>query len=149
MGWFNSYSAEYQELLDVLVNDWHMKEHFARAFLDAYRRKIGKMVASARKKAAQVRAANLSLGGTMLALDMEDPNLVIASQAYHAYMTDLRRGRFVGTDVEKAIWAILAHDCSGAMLEHVDAFFAEYIDDEHEKLFPNLFQEVFSELPSP
>lgn len=146
MAWFRTYDAEYQELLDVLVNGWHMKESFARSFLNAYRRKIGKMVASGRKKAAEVRTANLGLEGTMLALDLEDSNLVITTQSYFAYMTDLRKGRFVGSDVEKAIWAILAHP-DNALVEKLDAFFAEYIDDEHEKQFPNLFRDVFSTPP--
>ena len=143
MAWFKSYDSEYQQLLHVLVDDWHMKEDFARSFLDAYRRKIGRMVASGRKRATEVRAAHSGLEGTMLALDFEDPNLVITTQAYFAYMNDLRRGRFVGSTVEKTVWAILAHP-GNSLVEILDALFAEHIDDEHEKRFPGLFREVFS-----
>ena len=148
MMWLKSYDSEYRQLLEVLISEWHMKDHFARAFLDAYRRKIGKMVASGRKKAARVRTANPGLEGTMLALDFDDPNLVITMQAYSAYRTDLRRGRFVGTDIEKTVWAIVAHP-GNSLVERIDALFAEYIDDEHEKRFPGLFSEVFSVDPSP
>ena len=55
-------------------------------------------------------------------------------------MTDLRRGKHVGTTVEKAIWAILARS---DLVEDLDRLFSEYIDDTHEEKFPGLFDEVF------
>ena len=79
----------------------------------------------------------------MLALDFEDPNLVVVGQAYFAYMNDLRGGKFVGSIVEKAIWAILANRSD--LLANLDKFFAEFISEEHEKKFPRLFEEVFAD----
>ena len=100
------------------------------------------MVASGRKQAKRLRAEKSGLEGTMLALDFMDPSLVLTTQAYLAYMSDLRRGRYVGTDVEKVIWAILARP-ENRHVERIDASFAEYLNDEHERKFPGLFSEVF------
>ena len=141
MIWFKSYDAEYRELLSFLVDNWEMKKPYAQAFLDTYKRKIGRMVVAGRKKAEQLQSTDSGLEGIMIALDLEDPNTVLVCQTYLAYMKDLRRGKFVGSIIEKAIWAILANRSD--LLENLDAFFAEYISDEHEKKFPRLFEEVF------
>ena len=143
MSWFKSYDDEYRELLSLLVDNWEMKEHYAQAFMDTYKRNIGRMVASGEEMAKQLRSQDSGLQQTILALDFEDPNLVVVCQAYLAYMNDLRKGKFVGSMVEKAIWAILANRSD--LLGHLDAYFAEYIFDEHEKKFPELLEEVFAD----
>ena len=39
----------------------------------------------------------------------DDPRaMAVVAQAYKAYLTDLRSGRHVGTEVEPAMWGILA-----------------------------------------
>lgn len=72
---------------------------------------------------------------------MDDLNFALVGQAYTAYMRDLRRGKHVGTAVEKTIWAILAN--RGDLVADLDRLFSEYIDDTQEELFPELFDEVF------
>ena len=56
-------------------------------------------------------------------------------------MADLRRGNHVGTDVEKVIWAILANKSD--FLEAFDRPLSVYINENYEKMFPDLFDEVF------
>ena len=141
MFWKKKHPDEYRELMSHLIDGWEMKHRYASAFLDQYRANIGKMMDSGRRKAKQVRATNAGLEGTMLALDFEDPDLVLVCQAYFAYMNDLRRGRFVGTDTEKAIWAILANRSD--LLENVDKSFAEYVRTTHETQFSDLFDDVY------
>ena len=129
--------------MSVLVDDWGMRYKYASAFLNNYKKSITKMVASGRKKSLDLRAANLGLEGTILALDFEDPNLVLVSQAYLAYMIDLRKGKLISTPTEKAIWAILVNRSD--LLGEIDRPLAKYIDDQHGKQFPSLFDEVFCE----
>ena len=145
MSWFRSYDAEYRELLSLLVDNWEMKKPYAQAFLDTYKKNIGRMFASGKKKAEQLRVKDSGLEGTVLALDFEDPNIIVVCQAYLAYMNDLRRGKFVGSIVEKAIWAILANRSD--LLENIDKLFSEYIFEEHGEKFPRLFEEVFVDDP--
>jgi len=54
----------------------------------------------------------------------------------------LRRGKHVNTDVELAIWGILANRSN--LLESIDRPLAAYIESEQQKLFPDLFDQVFS-----
>ena len=137
MSWFDSYEDEYQELLDYLINDyrWMMKRRYAVAFLNAYRRKIGK-----RLRRGRIQASNIE--SPLLALELEDLKYPVVTTAYEAYMIHLRRGKHVGTDVEKVIWAIL-DNCSG-VLEEVDKGFHDYIVENAEKKFPDLYGEVLS-----
>ena len=72
---------------------------------------------------------------------MDCHDLALVGQAYSAYMADLRRGKHIGTDIEKAIWAILANRSD--LVADGDRLFSEYIDDAHEERFPGLFDEVF------
>ena len=77
---------------------------------------------------------------TILALDLADLNLAFVAAAYRGYMADLRRGKHVGTDVEKPIWAIL--DNPSDLLRDLDDGLAEYIGDHAEEKFPTLYGEV-------
>ena len=71
----------------------------------------------------------------------DENNYALVAQAYLAYMTDLRRGRHVGDDLELAIWAILYYRSD--LFETYDPGFAKYITEETEKKFPELFATVF------
>ena len=154
MGILNSYQDEYEEFYDRLVDDWEMKPRYAMAFLTAYKRKLGKKLNRGRRKASQLlKNPNPEidktlgpLGSTIAALNLEDPDLLLVSQAYEGYMTDLRRRKFVGTDVEKAIWAILSNRSD--LFEDHDPQFASYVASNQERVFPNLYKEVFADTES-
>ena len=57
-------------------------------------------------------------------------------------MADLRRGKHVGTDVEKAIWAILSN--SSELLESIDSGLDQYIQEVEAEKFPDLYEDVLS-----
>ena len=144
MGWFNSYDEEYRELFSHLTEEWDMKPEYVRSFLNTYKKSIGKILSKSKKRSSILRESSnpeLSLFAIAYVDDLEEYNYTIVVQAYSAYMNDLRRGRHVGTFVEKVIWAILADNLE--LVESVDRFFAEYIEEEYEKKFPRLFEEVF------
>lgn len=147
-GFFGSKEDEqraYDDLLDFLSEDWNMKEQYARAFLDAYRRSLAKIHKNITKKYeelrsrgnAEMRLALHAMGGKRDAL----AHMLIA-QAYNGYKNDLRSRKHVGTDVELAIWGILANRSD--LLNDFDESFAMYIRDNYEKKFPHLFDELFS-----
>ena len=140
MSWFKSYDEEYAELLSHLTKNWEMKPLYARAFLGAYKKSIGKMFSKSKTRSSQLRE-NPDPALSLFAMAyIDDYDFALVGQAYRAYMTDLRRGKHVGTTVEKAIWAILARS---DLVEDLDRLFSEYIDDTHEEKFPGLFDEVF------
>jgi len=136
--------AAYDELLNFMTDHWHMKERYVRAFLDEYRNSAGKLhkqvierfnVAQASDD-AMLRLGTVAMGGRDYVL-----SLILITQAYRGYMDDLRRGKHVGTNIELAIWAILANRSD--LVGDFDKAFAKYIDEKHEALFPNLFDDVF------
>ena len=95
----------YNELYDHLINKWGMKSGFAAAFLNEYRNALATQY---EKGLTFHRQAIMSQPDEVLEsifLSLRDTTLV--SQAYLAYMNDLRSGKYVGTNIEKAIWAIL------------------------------------------
>ena len=51
MSWFKSYDEEYKELFSHLTGRWEMKPHYARVFLDAYKKSIGKILSNGKKRA--------------------------------------------------------------------------------------------------
>ena len=138
VSWFNSYDEEYSELFSHLTEKWQMKPHYATAFLDTYKKDIGKMFSKGQKRMSQLRDSSPL---SFFALGLDSPDLVLVGQAYQAYMVDLRQGRHIGTSVEKAIWAILANRSD--LVEGLDRGFSNYIDENYEEMFPELFEEVF------
>ena len=58
-------------------------------------------------------------------------------------MNDLRRGKHVGTDVEKAIWAIL-YECRDDELSELDVGLAKFIGEHVEEKFPTLYGDVLA-----
>lgn len=142
MSWFKSYDEEYAKLFSHLTENWEMKPLYAKAFLGTYKRSIGKMLSKGKIRSSQLRESpdpELRLSATAY---IDDYEFALVGQAHRAYMNDLRRGKHVGTTVEKAIWAILA---ASDLIEYVDPLFSEYIDDTHEEHFPGLLDEVFPE----
>lgn len=143
MRWFKSYDEEHAELFSHLTENWEMKPLYARAFLNAYKKSIGKMFSEGKIRSSRLRQ-NPDPALSLFAMAyIDDRDFALVGQAHRAYMTDLRRGKHVGTTVEKAIWAILANRSD--LVEDLDRLFSEYIDDTHEKKFPGLFDEVFQE----
>lgn len=116
-----------------------MKPHYATAFLDTYKKDIGKMFSKGQKRMSQLRDSSPL---SFFALGLDSPDLVLVGQAYQAYMIDLRHGRHIGSSVEKAIWAILANRSD--LVEGLDRGFSNYIDETYEEMFPELFEEVFN-----
>ena len=139
MSWFNSYDKEFSELFSHLSEEWQMKPYYcAKAFLDTYKKDIGKMFSKGQKRMSQLRDSSPL---SFFALGLEAPDLALVGQAYKAFMVDLRRGRHIGTSVEKAIWAILANRSD--LVDGLDRGFSSYIDETYEEMFPELFEEVF------
>ena len=142
MGLFSSYDSEYQELYEHLVEEWDMKPAYAKPFLDAYKKSVGKKLANGRKQMEKHMGGNdptLSLAAYANLGQELDFSLV--AQAYEAYMTDLRRGRHVGTVVEKTIWAILFNRSD--LIETIDRPFQKFIDEKCQQKFPGLLDEAF------
>ena len=139
---FGKKPDHFTSLLEYLVDDWQMKTRYASAFLSAYRSDISALHDSGLKRLE----ASFDLSkpeNRLLAYQMPDPRaFAIVGQAYKAYLNDLRRGKYVGTEVEISIWAILSNRSD--LVADVDKAFAKYIEDNYEKKFPGLFEEVFS-----
>ena len=139
-----STQAVYDELLNFMTDDWHMKERYTRAFLDEYRSSIAKLhkqfierfEIAQRSDNAVLRLGTIAAGGRDYVL-----SLMLVTQAYQAYMSDLRRGKHVGTNVEFAIWAILANRSD--LVRDFDKVFGQYVQEKYEELFPTLFDDVF------
>ena len=142
MGLFSSYDSEFRELLEYLTDNWQMKSRFAEAFLNTYKKSIGKIFAKGKKDMARVADhPDPSVRLAMFASIGQEHSYALVGQAYQAYMTDLRRGRYVGTDIEKAIWAILSNRSD--LVGEIDRMFENYIDKNYDNKFPNLYDEVF------
>ena len=151
MGLFNSFDKEYEELFSYLTenDDWEMKPRYAKAFLEAYKKPLGKKLRKGRKAASDILNEGPGFesdigpfSSTMLALELQDHDVVIVAQAYIAYMADLRRGKHVGTDVEKAIWAILSN--SPDLLDSIDSGLRRYIQEVEVEKYPDMYEDVLS-----
>ena len=141
-GFFKSYNAETRELSEYLQDNWKMKPTYADAFLDTYKKEVGGSLVLCRKRLAaaqnssdpdQSHAANTILG-------QEFP-MALVTAAYGGYMSDLRKGKYAGTDVEKSIWAILS--TRSDIVDQMDPAFGKHIVKSFEEKFPGLFDEVF------
>lgn len=142
MSWFSSYDDEYAELLVHLTEHWQMKASYASAFLIAYKKSVGKMLSKGKKRSSQLRGSSNPEARLFAFAHIDDHDFAIVGQAYRAYMADLRRGRHVGTPIERAIWAILANRTD--LLEDLDKGFANYIEENWDQEFPTLFEDVYS-----
>jgi hypothetical protein len=52
---FKSYDDEYAEPYNHLTQEWKMKPEYAKAFLDAYKKNIGKMLAEGKQRVSALR----------------------------------------------------------------------------------------------
>ena len=134
----------FTELSVHLVEKWHMRARHAKAFISAYRRNISELheAGVGRFHSNQVPSFRVLAVGR----DVDPCDFSLVKQAYVAYMTDLRHGRHLGTDVELAIWAILAKRSD--LVRPIDSATAKFFEDNWELLFPELFEIVFTEFPT-
>ena len=135
---FGSKPDHFNDLMEYLVEHWHMRSRFAAAFLSAYRKDVSSTLEEGIKR---TRAMNIP-SVAMLAMGDDPRAMALVAQAYKGYLSDLRRGKHVRTDVEMAIWGILANRSD--LVASVDRGFASFIDDNWEKQYPALFETVFT-----
>jgi hypothetical protein len=134
-------SAGYQELLEHLTQNWEMKPQYARPFLDAYKKDVVKKLARGRRRTEKAITGNDPTASLAAhAMEGQELDYSLVAQAYEAYMTDLRRGRHVGTPVEKATWAILFNRSD--LLESIDQLIHKTIVENSEQRFPGLLVDV-------
>jgi hypothetical protein len=125
-------------LMEYLVEHWNMRAIYASSFLSAYRKDVSATLENGFK-----RSQALGISPVAAMAMGEDPRaMAIVAQAYKGYLSDLRSGRHVGTEVEQAIWAILANRSD--LIESVDPAFSKFIEENWEKEHPSLFEKVFS-----
>ena len=140
---FGKKPDHYPEFLEYLTERWRMKPRYAAAFLNAYRTDISVMHEEGLKRLD----ASVDLSrpeNRLLAHQMPDPrDFALVGQAYKAYLNDLRRGRYVDTDVEVAIWAVLCNRSD--LLESVDKPLAKYVTENQQAKFPTLFEDALVE----
>jgi hypothetical protein len=131
----------FSELSVHLVEKWHMRARYATAFVSAYRRNISALHEAG---TGGFHGSQMSSPG-MLSInsDVDPCDLTLVKQAYSAYMTDLPHGRHLGTDVEIAIWAILASRID--LVRGINSAIAKSVEDHWELLFPDLFELAFTE----
>lgn len=142
LGFGKSYDDEYLELYEYLTQRWKMKPEYAKPFLNTYKKSIGKIFSQEKKRMEILENSSDPEMRLMRHANLgQEYDFALVGQAYHAYMDDLRRGRHVGTPVEKTIWAILSNRSD--LIETLDRAFATWIGEKHEEKFPGLFDEVF------
>lgn len=141
-GFGKSYDDEYLELYEYMTREWEMKPDYAKPFLNAYKKSIGKIYSKGKERMEMLEnSSNPELRLMRYANLGQEYDYALVGQAYQAYMGDLRRGKHVGTPVEKTIWAILANRSD--LVETIDKAFANWIDEKQEEKFPELFEQVF------
>lgn len=138
----------YHELLKFLTEEWRMKDRYARAFLDEYRSDIAKLHKQITSRVDELLQRGDDAARRVMSLEIIAAggmdhllSVILVTQAYRAYMSDLRRGKHVGTNIELAIWAILSNRSD--LVQDFDKFFGRYVQEKHEEMFPNLFDDVF------
>jgi len=131
----------YNELYDHLVYGWKMKSGFAAAFINEYRDSLSKQYEKGLTFHRQEIMSQDGDGLEMILLSLRDTTIV--SQAYLSYMHDLRSGKHVGTNIEKAIWAILISRRKIVATHNAD--FVEYLLESVDGKFPSLIFTVFND----
>ena len=137
-----SYKAEIRELSTYLTVKWKMKPAYVNAFLDTYKKEVGSALVLCKKRMSaahkskdpdQSLAAKSILG--------QEYAMALVTAAYSGFRKDLKKGKHVGTEVERSIWAILSSRSD--IVNQMDPAFGKYIADNFEEKFPGLFAEVF------
>ena len=134
---------EYNALQKYLREEWQMKPQFVSALLDTYRTEVCEKYRAAviqhQTMEASQSAADRLQGA---AFDNTFVDTALVAQARQAFLTDLRHGTHVGTDIELAIWAVLVNRSD--ILEHFDRGLANFTYEKYQERFPALFERVFS-----
>lgn len=138
---FGKKSDHFPELMEHLVERSGMRTRFASAFLSAYRNDVSKRLEEGNKRTHET-LKTLSRAQQLMFNPADVFDFAIVGQAYMGYLQDLRHGRHVGTEVELAIWALLVNHID--LLEQTDKALAVWVEQEHEKQFPNLLEQVYS-----
>ena len=138
---FGKKPDHFADLMEHLVEREGMRTRFASAFLSVYKDDVSKRFEDGAKK-THATLATLSRAQQLMFNPSDTYTFAIVGQAYMGYLQDLRRGRHVGTDVERAIWALLVNHSE--LLEQSDKALATYIEQHHEEQFPRLLEEVYS-----
>ncbi len=126
-----------KEFLEYMVELLNMNRRYAEAFLRAYDIGVSLTYSETLNKYSLSSQDHVLLEST----DTDLFALSLVQQAYTAYVVDLRHGKFVGTDVEVAVWAIL---CSRPdVLESMDKTLAAYLEAHRESRLPTLFRVAF------
>jgi hypothetical protein len=125
-----------REIVDDLT-DWGMRPKYAEAFAKAYAKPLSvgleRIAKGFHGADAGTRLGLLANGGLL--------RMAEVSQAIISFSTDLRRGVHVGTNVERAVWAILIGEI--ANVEGMDGALAVLVSENYERVFPGLLDEVF------
>ena len=137
---FGKKPDHFADLMEHLVDRCGMRTRFASAFLSAYKDDASKRFEEGTKRAEQT-FSTMSPVQRMMFNPTDVYDFAIVAQAYTAYLQDLRRGRHVGTDVELAIWALLTNHIE--LVQTTDKALATWIEQQHEKQFPNLLATVY------
>lgn len=142
---FGSYKEELDDLREYLLSETGMRPRYTSAFLSAYGRRMAKRLRKAKQtiqgKGLAGRFTSPADRMGLLAGGVLDLGVAVVAIAYGSYMGDLRRGKHVGTDVEKAIWAIL-YEHRDDELSELDAGLAQYIREHVKKKFPMLYDDI-------
>jgi hypothetical protein len=145
-GLFKSYDDEYLELYEYLTQEWGMHSGYAKPFLNAYKKNLGKMYSEALKRMVSAETSSnsaiLSLSRIASGGDEYPHSYVLVSQAYQAYLSDLRHGKHVGSSIEMAIWAILLKRLD--LTNDIDRVLGKFIETKQEEKFPELLETVFA-----
>jgi len=131
------------ELLEFLVDAWEMKPRVAGAFIAAYGKGASTRLDEGTKRAeAQFAALSEAERLQLFAAGDEPRKFAVIAEAYNAFLTDIRKGKHAGTDVELAVWAILWND--SALLEQIDAGLANFIVESQPTKYPDIDLLAFS-----
>ena len=141
-GFFKTYEAEYNELFEYLVDEWCFKPEYASAFLDIQKRKIGKTLYKLKNYFARIQPLNNPERALVSLMHYgEECKQALVAAGYYTYMLKLRRGKYLGTPVEYATWAIIMEGID--IIEGFDRAFALYIEDKSDDKFELIFNEVY------
>ena len=141
-GFLKSYNAEKRELSTYLSQKWKMNPAYANAFLDTYKKEAGSSLVLCKKRMSAARKSldpDQSLAAK--AIIGQEYAMALVTAAYSGFKKDLQKGEYVGTEIEKSIWAILSSRSD--IVDQMDPAFGKYIAENFEEKFPGLFDEVF------
>ncbi|HFD80458.1 MAG TPA: hypothetical protein ENK05_08740 [Gammaproteobacteria bacterium] len=142
LGFFKTYEDEYNELFEYLVYEWCFKPEYATAFLDIQKKKVGKTLYKLKKIHPQLQNSNNPETALISLMHCgEECKQALAAAGYYTYMLKLRRGKYLGTPVEYATWAIIMEGVD--IIESFDRAFALYIEDKSNDKFELIFDEVY------